>query len=952
MKRALLGILTLALPGIGLCLDDPSAPSLQMETGMHTAIIKSVAVDEAGRYAVTGSDDKTIRIWDLASGQALRTLRPFVGAGDRGRIYSVAISPDGAVIAAGGQLGEHILLFDRVTGRVLRPLQGLHSSVNNLSFSLDGGHVAAALGSGELRLYRTADGQDLGRDRSCGRESYGVDFSPSGHLVSTCFDGFLRLYGPDLKLLAEVRAPGGARPHGVRFSPDGQKVALGYGDQARVDVLSGLDLALLYGLEVHDLGNGLPSVEWSRDGRTLYAAGVSRDDDRMLIHAWTDGAAASRRDFKTQATSTIRGLASLPGGRIAFGSGGPVWGILGRDGETIVNRSAEIANFRSGGSSFKIDPTGSTVWFGYEKKGTSPALFATEERVFALDPAPDKRLKAASLQAPGLNVNGWDDTEDPTLNGRPLKLSAYEIARSLAVAPDGRSFLLGSDWNLRSFDHRGKERWRIPAPSVAWIVNLSGDGRLAVAAFSDGTIRWYRAADGKELLALFPHADRQRWVVWTPSGYYDASVEGEELIGWHVNRGMEEAADFFPASHFRDRFYRPDVVARVLNTLDEAKALDLADAEGQRKPSGMAFDKLLPPVVTLLSPSGEIEVQDTSLLFRVAVRSPSGEPVTAVRAYIDGRPAALARDVVFEPGTPTVSGAEQTHSFSVSVPKRDCTVAIAAETRLANSEPVPVKVRWAAPAPLAEKPTLYLFAVGVGAYANPTLKLDLPAKDARDIEAAWKLQEGGLYAKVEARVLTDGEATKNAILSGLEWLETQTTQKDVAVLFFAGHGINDPRTGEYLFLPHEADLASRRVTLLPHREVLSALAALPGKVLVFLDTCHSGNLLGTKTRDASDLTRLLNEMASAESGLVVFSATTGRGLAQETKSWDNGAFTKALLEALGGKADQDKDKSIWIAEIETYLGQRVRELTGGLQTPATAKPDGLPDFPVAVTGQR
>jgi len=58
-------------------------------------------------------------------------------------------------------------------------------------------------------------------------------------------------------------------------------------------------------------------------------------------------------------------------------------------------------------------------------------------------------------------------------------------------------------------------------------VNISSNGKLAVAAFGDGTIRWYRMSEGKELLALFPHGDRKRWVMWTPSGYYDTSPGGE-----------------------------------------------------------------------------------------------------------------------------------------------------------------------------------------------------------------------------------------------------------------------------------------------------------------------------------------------------------------------------------------------------------------------------------------
>ena len=72
-----------------------------------------------------------------------------------------------------------------------------------------------------------------------------------------------------------------------------------------------------------------------------------------------------------------------------------------------------------------------------------------------------------------------------------------------------------------------------------------------------------------ELLALFVHARDRRWVAWTPKGYYMASPGAESLIGWHVNRGWNEAAQFYPADRFRDQFNRPDIVKLVLETLDE-----------------------------------------------------------------------------------------------------------------------------------------------------------------------------------------------------------------------------------------------------------------------------------------------------------------------------------------------------------------------------------------------
>ena len=102
-------------------------------------------------------------------------------------------------------------------------------------------------------------------------------------------------------------------------------------------------------------------------------------------------------------------------------------------------------------------------------------------------------------------------------------------------------------------------------PGVVWGVNIAKNGKLVVAAYADGTIRWHRLDNGQELLALFVHAKDHRWVAWTPKGYYTTSVGGSDLIGWHVNRGLDQAADFYPASTFRATFHRPDLVTRALD---------------------------------------------------------------------------------------------------------------------------------------------------------------------------------------------------------------------------------------------------------------------------------------------------------------------------------------------------------------------------------------------------
>src|SRR5712692_4231431 len=85
----------------------------------------------------------------------------------------------------------------------------------------------------------------------------------------------------------------------------------------------------------------------------------------------------------------------------------------------------------------------------------------------------------------------------------------------------------------------------------------------------------------------------------------------EELIGWHVNNGRDAAADFFPVGQFRSTYYRPDVIAKVLQTGDEARAIALANEEAGRRQQEADVARMLPPVVEIISPSDSAPVSST-----------------------------------------------------------------------------------------------------------------------------------------------------------------------------------------------------------------------------------------------------------------------------------------------------------------------------------------------------
>ena len=359
----------------------------------------------------------------------------------------------------------------------------------------------------------------------------------------------------------------------------------------------------------------------------------------------------------------------------------------------------------------------------------------------------------------------------------------------------------------------------------------------------------------------------------------------------------------------------------------------------------------LPPVITITSPEEGARVSSSSVTLRYSIRTPSGEPVARMRVLIDGRPAQGPH------ASKVAANAGEQQTITVTIPEHDCQVSLIAENRFSASVPANVHLTWAGTArgitavtsreeEFTAKPKLYILAVGESNYQNPKLKLGFAAKDAKDFAFAIQKQKGSLYRDVEVKLLSD--APKIDIEDGLDWLQRQVTSRDVGMLFLAGHGVTDS-TNVYYFLPANADLDRLKATGLVFSEIKTTMENIAGKAVMFVDTCHSGNIMGGRRGGPADINGIVNELASAENGVVVFAASTGRQYSLEDTQWQNGAFTKALVEGIDGKAAYGKDNGkITINMLDVYISERVKELTKGQQTPTTTKPNTVPDFPVAV----
>ena len=75
--------------------EPPTLPILRIETAMHAALVRRIVVEPRGNRLISAGDDKTIRVWQLPQGRLARVLRLPIGAGHEGRIYALAVTPDG-----------------------------------------------------------------------------------------------------------------------------------------------------------------------------------------------------------------------------------------------------------------------------------------------------------------------------------------------------------------------------------------------------------------------------------------------------------------------------------------------------------------------------------------------------------------------------------------------------------------------------------------------------------------------------------------------------------------------------------------------------------------------------------------------------------------------------------------------------------------------------------------
>ena len=878
----------------------------------HMESVISVQLSRTGNYALSGSQDFTMRLWDISTGDAVKVFRlPFVEflavalspdgkyalsgnsdsvlrlwkirnrkviyefKGHSDAVSAVTFSPDGQY-ALSGSWDSTLILWNASSGEALKSFEGHAAKVNAVAFSPDGRYVLSGSDDHTLKLWDVSTGKEKKTFKGHSLGVRSTSLSPNErYVLSGHNDHTLKLWDISTGRQIKVYRGHSGVVHSVVFSLDGRMALSGSFDKKIIlwDISTGRKIRILEG---HT--GAVKSVVLSRDNR--HALSGSEDQTIKLWDVWTGDEVKS---FVLDRTYKINCVALSPDGRYA---------LVGTEGKTF-----DLIEMSTG----RTHNTFQGHFYGVNTVSFSP------NGKYALSGGGDNVIRL------------WD-----TSTGRIVKsFEGHKGGVQTAIfTPDGRYILSGSeDSTLRIWDvARGISIKTLTGHSDTVTSATSiRDLHYVISGSADASIRKWGITENSEIVRMYGSTDGE-WITTTADGYYQNSTEGNNLLHWNHPGDLET----FTFEQFESLFKKPDIVkARLDGKLD----------------AGIPAPSITrPPHIEM---TDHLKIKETSAQNYSLKVKPSGlEEVKTVRVFVNGKPT-VEIPVTFEEkeislDVPLFAGANRI-------------TAVAYDEKGFSSNPKYVDVICKV-ADLA-KPNLYVFAIGISNYPRLASRwqLEFAHTDAQVLINSFLNQEGKLFGEVRYNLLSNEKATVDNIIEALDAL-SEISANDLAVIFMAGHGVK-AKDGTFYFLTstgsfEEPEKAGVSWTLLGQY-----LARIKGRAILLLDACHSGSIV-TETIVPND--ELAQQFFRGEhGGVMVFSASKGRQYSLESPDIGGGfgIFTYALTQSLGPRAkeaDTNSDGFVEFMELVDYVSQYVHRETNGEQTPWLSRKELFGDLPVAV----
>ncbi|WTZ46425.1 NB-ARC domain-containing protein [Streptomyces sp. NBC_01390] len=498
--------------------DPATGETLHMLTG-HTGGVYAVAFNPDGTYLASASNDRSVRIWDPATGRTLHML-----TGHTGGVYAVAFNPDGTCLASASS-SNSVRIWDPATGRTLHILTGHRHWVRGVMFSPDGTRLASASSDHTVRIWDPATGETLHTLTGHTGGVYAVMFSPDGtRLASASSDHTVRIWDPATGETLHTLTGHTGDVYAVAFNPDGTCLASASSDQSvRIwNTATGSTFRTLTG---HS--DWVNAVGFSPDGTRLATGSCDH-----TVRIWDP---ATGRTHHTLAGG-VRGVAFAPDGN-----------CLASASEDHTVRIWDPAT----GSTFRT-LTGHGDWVNavaFNPDGTRLASGSCDHTVRIWDPATGSTFRTLTghgdwVNAVAFNPDGtrlasasddrtvriWNPTSGWTL--RALTGHTGEV-RGVAFAPDGSWLASASDdGSVRIWDPVTGETLHTLTGHTAGVyaVAFAPDGSWLASASDDGSVRIWDTVTGETLHTLTGHTAGVYAVAFAPDGTRLASASNDRSV--------------------------------------------------------------------------------------------------------------------------------------------------------------------------------------------------------------------------------------------------------------------------------------------------------------------------------------------------------------------------------------------------------------------------------------